>query len=178
MLRLVEPQYFVPVHGEYRMLVAHGELAQRVGVESNNVFILEDGDVLEIDASGAEVVGQVPGGHVYVDGLRMWDVRNPVLRDRRMLSRDGFVLVVIPIDHATGELYGAPEIVSSGFLNPDEGGQLIEQASDLVIESLKNPNGQLLDDDYVTGRVRETVGRFLYAEPRRRPMIVALPLEV
>ncbi len=178
MLRLVKPRYFVPIHGEYRMLVAHAELAMQVGVDSDNVFVLDDGHVLEIDDSGAAVVDAVPAGHVYVDGLRMWDVRSPVLRDRRTLSRDGFVVVVVPIDKATGDVCGDPEIVSSGFVDPEDGGNLMDRASDLVIESLRAPSGQLLDDDYVSERVREALGRFLHRETGRRPMIVALPFEV
>ena len=127
MLRLVKPRYFVPIHGEYRMLVAHAELAEQVGVDPENIFVMEDGEVLELDDSGADVVEVVPAGHVYVDGLRMWDVRSPVLRDRRTLSRDGFVVVVVPVDKASGEVYGEPEIVSSGFVDPEEGGSLMER---------------------------------------------------
>jgi ribonuclease J len=120
MLNLIRPKYFVPVHGEYRMLHAHAELADAVGVDPDNTFVLEDGDVLEIDERGAEVVERVPAGHIYVDGLRLWDVRSAVLRDRRALSRDGFVVVVVPVDHATGELVGEPEIASSGFIDMAE----------------------------------------------------------
>ena len=160
------------------MLVAHAELAEQVGVDPENIFVLEDGEVLELDDSGADVVEVVPAGHVYVDGLRMWDVRSPVLRDRRTLSRDGFVVVVVPVDRASGEVYGEPEIVSSGFVDPEEGGSLMERASALVVESLRAPSRQPLEDDYVVARVREALGRFLYQETRRRPMIVALPLEV
>ena len=178
MLRLVKPRYFVPIHGEYRMLAAHAELAKQAGVDMENVFVIEDGAILEVGDDGAEVVGSVPAGHVYVDGLRMWDVRSPVLRDRRTLSRDGFVVVVVPIDRTTGEMCGDPEIVSSGFVDPDEGGNLMDRASALVVESLRAPNSQPLDDDYVPGRVREALGRFLHRETGRRPMIVALPFEV
>ncbi len=178
MLRLVKPRYFVPIHGEYRMLVAHAELAKQVGVDDEHVFVIEDGDVLEIDERGAAVVDAVPAGHVYIDGLRMWDVRSPVLRDRRTLSRDGFVVVVVPIDKATGEVCGDSEIVSSGFVDPEEGGSLMERASALVVESLRAPVAQPLDDDYLSGRVRDALARFLHQETGRRPMIVVLPFEV
>ena len=175
MLRLVKPRYFVPIHGEYRMLVAHAGLAAQTGVAPDDIFVLEDGDVLEIDATGAEVVDQVPAGHVYVDGLRLWDVGNAVLRDRRVLSRDGFIVVVVPIDRASGRVQGEPEIVSSGFIMPEESGDLMERAVALVLETLRDPKN--LDDD-VSSRVRGALGRFLYEETRRRPMIVTLPLEV
>ena len=176
MLRLVKPRYFVPIHGEYRMLAAHAELAAQTGVAPDDIFVLEDGDVLEIDATGAEVIDQVPAGHVYVDGLRLWDVGNAVLRDRRALSRDGFIVVVVPIDHTSGRVQGKPEIVSSGFIMPEQSGDLMERAVALVLETLRDPKN--LDDDYVSGRVRGALGRFLYEETRRRPMIVTLPLEV
>jgi ribonuclease J len=143
MLRLINPRYFVPIHGEYRMLRAHADLATQVGIPPDSVFVLEDGDVLAIGEDGASVVEHVPAGHVYVDGLRMWDVRNAVLRDRRALSRDGFVVVVIPIDHTSNLVLGDPEIVSSGFINPDDGGQLMEQAAALVADTFlvrRNPS--------------------------------------
>ena len=179
MLRLVKPRYFTPIHGEYRMLVAHANLAQQVGVARENVFVIEDGDVLEVGEDGAAVVGEVPAGHVYVDGLRLWDARSPVLRDRRTLARDGFVVVVVPLDGETGELFGPPEIVSSGFVDPEESGDLMERASALADDALRDGAGQApLDDDAISARVRDAVSRFLYQETRRRPMIVAFPIEV
>ena len=178
MLRLMQPRHFVPVHGEYRMLAAHANLARLAGVAPENVVILEDGDVLEIDADGARVTDRVPAGHVYVDGLRIWDVGDAVLRDRRMLSRDGFLVVVVPVDRATGKVYGEPEVVSSGFAAPGEGEELMERAAAVAAEALRAPNLDPLDEDSVGGRVREAMGRFLYKETRRRPMILTVPMEV
>ncbi|MDE2836477.1 MAG: ribonuclease J [Chloroflexota bacterium] len=178
MLRLIKPRYFVPVHGEYRMLAAHADLARQTGVAPENVFVLEDGDVLELDDSSVGLVEPVPAGHVYVDGLRTWDVGEAVLRDRRMLSRDGFVVVVVPVDHATGRVYGEPEIVSSGFTVPGEAEELMERASAIVIEALRAPNLDPLNEDHVNDRVREALSRFLYKETRSRPMILTVPLEI
>ena len=177
MLNLIKPRYFVPIHGEYRMMAAHADLAASVGIEPANVFVLEDGDVLEVSEDSAEVVDHVPAGHIYVDGLRLWDSRSAVLRDRRTLARDGFVIVVIPIDHATGEIVGGLEIVSSGFVNMAESEELVERASSLVLDALKSP-GRPLDDNYINGRVREVLGGFLRRETGRRPMIVPLAFEV
>ena len=177
MLNLIRPRYFVPIHGEYRMMAAHAELATSVGVEPENVFVLEDGDILEVSEDSADVVDHVPAGHIYVDGLRLWDSRSAVLRDRRTLGRDGFVIVVIPIDHATGEIVGGLEIVSSGFVNMAESEELVERASSLVLDALKSP-GRALDDNYINGRVREVLGGFLRRETGRRPMIVPLAFEV
>ena len=178
MLRLIKPRYFVPVHGEYRMLAAHADLALDVGVAPENVFILEDGDVLELDDYGAGLGEPVPAGHVYVDGLRTWDVGEAVLRDRRMLSRDGFVVVVVPLDHATGRVYGEPEIVSSGFTPPGESGELMERAAAVALEALRAPNRDPLSEEHVNDRVREALSRFFYKETRSRPMILTVPVEV
>ena len=178
MLRLLKPRYFVPIHGEYRMLSAHADLAAAVGIEREHIFVLEDGDVLEVEEGGAAVVEHVPGGHVYVDGLRLWDVRSAVLRDRRKLSRDGFVVVVVPIDHATGELVGDPEIVSSGFIDVEDSADLVDRATVLVADALRAPADRPLDEGSIAQRVREALGGFLYKETGRRPMIVPLPFEV
>ena len=178
MLNLVKPKYFVPIHGEYRMLNAHANLAETVGVEPDNITVLEDGDVFEITEDGAEVVEHIPAGHVFVDGLRLWDVRSSVLRDRRHLSRDGFVVVVVPVDQATGELVGEPEIATSGFIDMDESDELVDDAIALVGDTLRSATKTPLQEDYITARVRDVLGTFLFKQTGRRPMIVPLQLEV
>ncbi|MEE8517549.1 MAG: ribonuclease J [Dehalococcoidia bacterium] len=179
MLNLIKPRYFVPIHGEYRMLAAHRDLAMAVGVEPNDIFVLEDGDVLEISDGEAFLAEQVPAGHIYVDGLRLWDVRNAVLRDRRALARDGFVVVVVPLDHATGELLGDVEIVSSGFIDMDESEELVDQATARVTAALRSASSQQpLDESYIASCVREAIAGFLHKETGRRPMIVSMPIEV
>ncbi len=177
MLGLIKPKYFVPIHGEYRMLRAHAELAEAVGVEGGNIFVLEDGDVLEVEDGGAAVVEHVPAGHVYVDGLRLWDVRSAVLRDRRRLSRDGFVVVVVPFDNATGEAIGDPEIVTSGFIDVEVSSEMIARARTLVSEALRAPS-KPLDEASIDHRVREALGGFFQEQTGRRPMIVPLPIEM
>jgi ribonuclease J len=178
MLNLIKPRFFVPIHGEYRMLVAHAVLAEAVCVPRENIRVLEDGDILEVDEYGAEVVEHIPAGHIFVDGLRMWDVRSAVLRDRRTLSRDGFVVVVVPLDHATGELLGDPEIVSSGFVDIDDAEELLERARTHIAQVLRTVNRQKLEWDYITARVRQELSGLLHKETGRRPMIVPLPIEV
>ncbi|MCH8974117.1 MAG: ribonuclease J [Chloroflexi bacterium] len=177
MLGLIKPKYFVPIHGEYRMLQAHAELAESVGVEHDNIFVIEDGDVLEVEDAGAAVVDHVPAGHVYVDGLRLWDTRSAVLRDRRKLSREGFVVVVVPFDGATGEALGDPEIVTSGFIDVEESEGLIERATTLVAEALRAPS-KPLDEGSIDHRVREALRGFFQEQTGRRPMIVPLPIEM
>jgi ribonuclease J len=178
MLNLIKPKYFVPIHGEYRMLSAHADLAETVGVERDNIMILEDGNVLEVEEDNAEVVDHVPAGHVFVDGLRLWDVRSAVLRDRRHLARDGFVVVALTIDEATGELSGEPEIASSGFVDMVESEELVDDAIALVSETLRTAAKTPLQVDYVDARVREVLGNFLFKQTGRRPMIVPLQLEM
>ena len=177
MLGLIKPKYFVPIHGEYRMLAAHAELAESVGVERDHIFVIEDGDVLEVEDAGGAVVDHVPGGHVYVDGLRLWDVRSAVLRDRRKLSRDGIVVVVVPFDNATGEALGDPEIVTSGFVDAEASGEMLDRARTLVAEALRAPS-KPLDEASINGRVRQALAGFFRDETGRRPMIVPLPIEM
>jgi len=177
MLNLVTPRYFVPLHGEYRMLAAHAKLAQAVGVEAANVFVLEDGDLLEINDGGGTVVGHVPAGHIYVDGTDRWDMESMVIRDRRLLARDGFVVVVVPIDH-TGHLVGKPEVVSSGFVDPSQADGMRKEASDLLANTLANGTGQNLEWEALTQTVREVLARFLHEQTGRRPMIIPVPIEV
>ena len=177
MLGLIKPKYFVPIHGEYRMLAAHAELAESVGVERDHIFVIEDGDVLEVGDAGGAVVDHVPGGHVYVDGLRLWDVRSAVLRDRRKLSRDGIVVVVVPFDNATGEALGDPEIVTSGFVDAEASGEMLDRARTLVAEALRAPS-KPLDEASINGRVRQALAGFFRDETGRRPMIVPLPIEM
>ena len=177
MLNLIKPRYFVPVHGEYRMMAAHAKLADAVGLPPEDTFILEDGDVLEVDDDGAEVVERLDAGHVYVDGLRLWDTRSAVLRDRRTLSRDGFVVVVVTVDEATRELVGEPEIATSGFVDAEDDAPLLDSAIELVAEALRSHGKKPLEEEYVSARVREALGGFLSKETGRRPMIVSLSIE-
>ena len=177
MLGLIKPKYFVPIHGEYRMLQAHAEIAESVGVERDNIFVIEDGDVLEVEDAGAAVVEHVPAGHVYVDGLRLWDARSAVLRDRRKLAREGLVVVVVPFDGATGEALGDPEIVTSGFIDAEESEGLIDRATTLVAEALRAPS-KPLDEGSIERHVREALRGFFQEQTGRRPMIVPLPIEM
>ena len=141
MLRLIEPHYFVPVHGEYRMLAAHAELARAVGVTLENVFVLEDGDVLEISEEEARVVEQVPAGHVYVDGAERFDMSSVILRDRRRLAEEGFAVVVIPFDHSRGQLAGKVEVITHGFVDAARAQELSEQAAHLLANQVFNNDG-------------------------------------
>ena len=178
MLNLIRPEYFVPVHGEYRHLKAHAALARDLGVPPDNIFVLEDGDVLEITPQGGEVVDRVTAGPVFVDGLRVWDVTSGVLNDRRLLSRDGIVVVILTQDKNTGQFILPPEMISSGFIDVEEHGETVSETAHLVMEALGNGAGQPLERDVIATKVKDTVGNFLHRQTGRRPMIVPVVVQV
>ena len=178
MLSLVRPKYFVPVHGEYRHLVAHAKLAWDLGLGQEGIFVLEDGDVLELSQDGGEVVESVSAGPIYIDGLATHDTTSQVLRDRRALSRDGVVTVVVTVDVAAGQLASGPKVVASGFMEPAQVIQIFD-ALGLEIERVISEEADLVDDhDALKSRVREISRKFLYSETRRRPMVIPVILEI
>ena len=171
MLELTRPKNFIPIQGEYRMLVLHGRLGQEVGIPAENIFVIENGQVIEFDEDGAYLAERVPGGHIMVDGLGIGDVGNVVLRDRHLLSRDGFVV----LDEHTGELVEGPDIISRGFVYIRDSEDLLEEAKERVIDLLES--GKVHRDTAATV-VRDTLTQFLYKRTRRRPMIFPMVLEV
>jgi len=176
MLSLVQPRHFVPVHGEYRHLVMHAGLARAMGVAEENAFVLEDGDILEIDASGAKVVGRAPADYVYVDGLAV-GVDRVVIRDRQHLATDGVIVAIVSIDKHTGKPIGLPDVVSRGFIEADMSDSLMERAGEVILESLAGAEHVAGRGDFNT-RVHDALSRFLYDETRRRPMVLPLSVEV
>ncbi len=176
MLSLVQPQHFVPVHGEYRHMVMHAGLARAMGVAEENAFVLEDGDILEMDKRGAKVVGRAPADYVYVDGLAV-GVDRVVLRDRKHLAVDGVIVAIVSIDKHTGKPIGRPDVVSRGFIEAEMSDSLMERAGDVILESLAGEDHVAGRGDFNT-RVHDTLSRFLYEETRRRPMVLPLCVEV
>jgi ribonuclease J len=175
---LVKPKYFVPVHGEYRHLVQHRDLARQMGVADENAFVMIDGDVLEIDAEHAEVRERVAADYVYVDGIGVGDVDNVVLRDRQHLSTDGMVVIVLAVDKQSGKLIGRPDVVSRGVTSIDESEELVEGTKDAVVEALGSEGAHIVEWSDVNQKVREAVAKYLYAEIHRRPMVLPLAVEV
>jgi ribonuclease J len=175
MLSLVRPKYFVPVHGEYRHLIHHRELAKAVNVPDQNCFVLTDGDVLELAEGGGRVVTRVASDNVYVDGLG--DVGPEVLRDRGHLARDGMVVVVLALDRQTGALTSKPEIVQRGFTSPEDSETLLDRAKEVAEKAIGTGREVRAEWSATTSKVRETVGSFLYEQTRRRPLIIAIPIE-
>ncbi len=177
-LNLTKPKFFVPIHGEYRHLSLHGKLAESVGVPRKNIFLLEDGDVLELSEDGGEKAGKVSASHVYVDGLSVGDVDSVILRDRKTLSKEGIVMVVIPVDSQTGRMVGRPDIVSRGFVDVEESKEMIEASKDLVVQEVDRGSEQTPDWGYVSTKVKDTLFRFYYEKTRRRPMILPFMVSV
>jgi len=176
-LTLVRPQYFVPVHGEYRHLVLHAALAQSLGVPEENTFVLSDGDLLEIDETGARLRDRVPCDYVYVDGLGVGDVDHVVLRDRQHLATDGMIVVVIAVDKRSGRLVGKPDVVSRGFVDVEESEELLERTRDMVVAALEGTS-HITEWGVVHSKVKEAIAKFLYQETRRRPMVLPVAVEV
>lgn len=176
-LTLVKPQYFVPVHGEYRHLVLHACLAESLGVEPGNAFVMVDGDVLEIDEAGARLRDRVSADYVYVDGLGVGDIDHVVLRDRAHLASDGMIVVVIAIDKRSGRIVGKPDVVSRGFVDVEESEELLERTRDVVVAALEGAS-HIAEGGVVHTKVKEVVAKFLYQETRRRPMVLPVAVEV
>ncbi len=177
MLNLVRPKFFVPVHGEYRHLVQHAHLAVEVGIDSENVIIAENGDVIEVTREKIRIANKVASGKVFVDGLGVGDVGNIVLRDRKQLSQDGILIVVVTIDKDNGKILAGPDIVSRGFVYVRESEELIEDAKEKVKQAIENCS-QNADWATMKNQIREVLGKHLYGKMKRRPMILPIIMEV
>ncbi len=179
LLNMIKPRYFVPIHGEFRHLKHHAEIAKEVGVEEENIFLLENGDMLEITKGGAYVKKQKTGGVVYVDGLGVGDIQDVVLRNRRRLSQDGIVITVLAISVNESKLVSGPEIISRGFVQLDEARDLIEGAKEKVTDEVRRLSATgSFDWSTLKGEIKETLGKYFYRETGRHPMIIPIILEV
>ena len=174
---LVRPQYFVPIHGEYRHLVLHAELAQSLGMPEKNIFVLTDGDVLELDKESARISGQVPADYVYVDGLGVGDIDHVILRDRHHLASDGMVVIIVAIEKKTGRLVGQPEVVSRGFVDIEESEELLQRTREMVVTALQGDD-HIAEWGVVNTQIKDAIAQFLYDETHRRPMVLPVSVEV
>jgi len=178
LLNLVKPRFFMPIHGEFRHLSFHAKLAQSVGIPEKNVFLLEDGDVLELDQWSGKIDGKVSSGNVYVDGLSVGDVGTVVLRDRRMLARDGIVMVIITVNRQTGKLVGRPDVVSRGFVDTREAKDMLEESCDIVARALDHSGAHPAEWGFIYAKVRDILHKFYYDQTKRRPMILPVMVKV
>jgi ribonuclease J len=178
MLRLTRPRFFVPVHGEHRHLHWHADLARQMGIPADRVFLMEDGDVLELTAAEGRLAGRVPAGRVLVDGKGIGDVGDAILRDRQHLAQDGMVVVVVGLDKS-GAIAVGPEIISRGFADLAEGDALFDGARQLVLDVLEGCGPDEKGDwGLIKQRIRSVLRRFLQKSVDRRPMILPVVIEV
>ena len=179
MLSLIKPKYFVPAHGEVRHLLKHAELATQMGMDPSDIFILENGDVLEFNKKSAAISGSVPSGNTLVDGLGIGDVGNIVLRDRKHLSEDGLIVVVITISKQEGKVVSGPDIISRGFVYVRESVDLMDEARDMVKKTLDKCDRKSISDwSTLKTNIREDLRGFLYHRTKRNPMILPIIMEI
>lgn len=176
---LVHPKYSIPVHGEYKHLKAQARIAENLGIDKNNIFILSSGDVLELDDKKASVTGHVPVGSILVDGLGVGDVGNVVLRDRQHLAEDGILIVVMSLDKYSGQLAAGPDIVSRGFVYVRESDELMEEARHVVDNALSGCIDRGITDwGKLKSTTKDVLGEYVWKKTKRRPMILPIIMEV
>jgi len=178
LLNLVKPKFFMPIHGEYRHLSLHARLAQSVGIPKDSIFVLEDGDILELSSQSAKITGKVSSGNVYVDGLSVGDIGGVVLRNRRMLSKDGIVVAIIAVHRQTGRLVGRPDIVTRGFVDTRKFKDMIEESRDLLTRTIDHSGDRAAEWSFINVKVRDTLDKFYYERTKLRPMILPFMVKV
>ncbi|MEO8613421.1 MAG: ribonuclease J [Chloroflexota bacterium] len=171
LINLTNPKFFMPIHGELKHLKAHAKLAMQSGIPKERIFVVENGYVVEADKQGVRVAERVPGGYVFVDGSGVGDIGKAVIRDREILARDGFMMVVVNVDSKSGELVDEPEIISRGFVYLRDANDLMKQVKDTINETLLNSAGQ---NGKRRERLQENISRVLYNETKRRPMVFSV----
>jgi ribonuclease J len=177
MHRIVRPRHFIGIHGEYRHLVLHRQLALQLGMPNEDAFAITDGDVLEIDEDGARLAGTVPAEYVYVDGLGVGDVDHIVLRDRQHLASDGMVVLVVALDRHRGELARPPEVMTHGFVGPEEEPAILEGVRRVVAAAVGGEH-RAVDWTGIREALKDEVARYLYEQTRRRPLVLPVTVEV
>ncbi len=179
MLNLMKPKYFLPIHGEFRMQRRHAVLAESVGIDPDNIFITDIGEVVEIQGGAARKAGKVTAGNVLIDGLGVGDVGNIVLRDRKLLSQDGILVVVVTLSKQDGKIVSGPDIISRGFVYVRESEGLLDEANRIVSSTLQKLMSENVNEwASLKTNVKDALGRFLYEQTRRRPMILPIIMEV
>jgi ribonuclease J len=181
MIKIMRPKFFIPVHGQYSMLINHGEIAKAMGVLPGNVLIAENGQIINLNLKELFVEKKtVPSNYIMVDGLGIGDVGEVVLRDRQMLAKDGMFVIVAIIDRQTGKVRGSPDIISRGFVYLRESKDLLAQTRRKLIEIIDKAagDGGAVNWVYVKDEIRNKIGDFLHSKTKRRPMILPVVIEV
>lgn len=179
MLSLIKPKYFMPVHGEYVHLLSHKDIALSLGIPKENIFVMNIGDVLELSKKDAKINGTVPAGQVLVDGLGVGDVGNIVLRDRKNLSENGLMVVVVTIDSASGSIIAGPDIISRGFVYVRESEDLMDEAKKVINEALEKCEIKHISGwSNIKNTIKDTLKNFLWQKTKRSPMILPIIMEI
>ena len=177
--RIVKPKYSIPVHGEYRHLMAQARIAEELGIEKDNIFVLSSGEVLELDEEGAAIHGKVPVGAIMVDGLGVGDVGNIVLRDRQHLAEEGIIIVVLTMEKGSGMVLAGPDIVSRGFVYVRGSESLMDEAKHVLTATMdKCMDKNITDWSKIKTEIKDSLGDFVWKETKRRPMIMPIIMEV
>lgn len=176
---LAKPKFFIPVHGEYRQLIAHAETAQSMGIPAKNIVLMENGRVVELSEDEIKLAGMVPNGRVLVDGLGVGDVGNIVLRDRQHLSQDGLIVIVLTMDSSTGEVVAGPDVISRGFVYVRESENLMDEVKSVVRHEIKKcEEKEIRDWSTIKSTVRENLRDYIFVKTKRNPMIIPIIMEV
>lgn len=181
MMSLVKPKYFVPIHGEHHMLVAHSQVAQSIGIQESNIFVLENAEALVVNArQEAKRDTKIPGGYVFVDGLGIGDVGEVVLRDRQVMAKDGMFVIILSLDRRTGKLVNQPDILSRGFIYMKNNDELIREVKHEVRKMVESGSKEKLEPNwaYLRQAIRDDIGEYLFQKTERRPMILPVIIEV
>jgi ribonuclease J len=179
MLTLIKPTYFIPIHGEFRMLHHHRLLAESVGVEKGNTFIIRNGDVIDIGNGIARQTRKIPSGDTYVDGVGVGDVGEIILRDRKQLSEDGMLVIVLTIGKSERKLISGPDTITRGFVYVKDSEELINKVNRLVKKAVNDLRAENIRQwNVIKQNIKKTVGQYLYKETKRKPMILPIIIEI
>ena len=179
MLSMVKPKYFIPVHGEYRMLMKHAELAVQLGIQWENIFVAEIGNVIEFTSHGAKFASNVIAGRIFIDGLGVGDIGNSVMKDRTLLSQDGILIIILTLNSATRTILAGPDVVTRGFVYVRESNLMLDEVKAIVRQTIaRSLQNGINETSILQNRVRDTVSRHLYDKTKRRPMIIPIFQEV
>ena len=176
---LTKPKFFIPVHGEFRQLKAHSETAKKMGVLPENIFMMQNGRVLELNENEAKLTTSVPSGKILVDGLGVGDVGNIVLRDRQHLSQDGLIIIVMTMDSATGEIVSGPDVISRGFVYVRESENLMDDVKRQIREEVQRfEERKITDWSTIKSTLRDNLREYIFQKTKRNPMILPIIMEV
>jgi ribonuclease J len=178
MLDAIRPRYFIPVHGEYRQLLQHSELAREAGIAEEHVVVVEDGEAVELDADTIERAEKISTGLVFVDGLGVGDVEQVVLRDRRHLAEDGILVVTLTLNRDTGALLAGPDLISRGVIDPELSVRLMADAKRAAMETIRRFTDTHADSNQLQEAIHDAVSKTVFKQTRRRPMVIPVVTEI